>query len=72
MKEKKTLRSLRRELDLSQKELAEKAGTTDKSISLYENDINALRAASFETIEAIAHVLGVTVSDIFLGDTSIK
>lgn len=72
MKEKKTLRSLRREKDLTQKELAQRAGITDKSVYLYESDISALRAASFETIEAIAQVLGVTVSDIFLGDASIK
>lgn len=64
---KKTLRQIRREKDLTQVELARLSGLTDKSISLYENDINLLRGASYGNLEKIAQALGVKVHDIFLG-----
>lgn len=64
---KKTLRQIRREKDITQVELARLSGLTPKSISLYENDINLLRGASYSNLEKIAHALGVKVHDIFLG-----
>lgn len=64
---KKTLRQIRREKDITQVELARLSGLTPKSISLYENDINSLRGASYGNLEKIAHALGVKVHDIFLG-----
>lgn len=64
---KKTLRQIRREKDITQVELARLSGLTPKSISLYENDINLLRGASYGNLEKIAQALGVKVHDIFLG-----
>ncbi|WP_409229461.1 helix-turn-helix domain-containing protein [Gudongella sp. SC589] len=64
---KKTLRQIRREKDFTQKQLSQLTGLTERIISIYENDINALRAASFYNLEKLAIALGVTVDDIFLG-----
>lgn len=64
---KKTLRQIRREKDITQEELAKITGITDRSISLYENDIEALKSASYKTIEKLAIALDVKISDIYLG-----
>lgn len=64
---KKTLRQIRREKDITQEKLAELTGLSNRIISLYENDIEALRGASYGNIEKIAIALGVKVADIFLG-----
>ena len=64
---KKTLRQIRREKDITQEKLAELTGLSNRIISLYENDIEVLRRASYGNIEKIAMVLDVKVADIFLG-----
>ena len=63
----KTLRQIRREKDITQEELSTLSGITSRSITTYENDINALRSASYENLEKLATALGVKVDDIFLG-----
>lgn len=64
---KKTLRQIRREKDVTQEELSTMTGITTRSITAYENDVQALRNASYEYLEKIAKALGVEVDDIFLG-----
>jgi len=64
---KKTLRQIRREKDITQEELSQMTGLSHRTISLYENDIEILRGASYYNLEKIAAALGVKVSDIFLG-----
>lgn len=64
---KEKLKVLRAKADLTQQELADKAGISSKSLGLYEADVNNLRKAEYRTIENIANALGVTVNDIFLG-----
>lgn len=61
------LRVLRARAEMTQQQLAEKAGISSKSIGLYESDVNKLRKADYETIEKLAKALNVTVNDIFLG-----
>lgn len=64
---KKKLRQIRREKDMTQEELSRITGITTRSITNYENDIDALRNASFDYLEKIAKALDVKVDDIFLG-----
>lgn len=64
---KKTLRQIRREKDVTQEWLSQQTGLSSRIISLYENDINMLRGASFYNLEKIANALNVKVDDIFLG-----
>lgn len=64
---KKTLRQIRRERDITQEELSKKTGLSDRIISLYENDIEALRGASYYNLEKIANALDVEIADIYLG-----
>lgn len=64
---KKTLRQIRRERDITQEELSKKTGLSDRIISLYENDIEVLRGASYYNLEKIADALDVKVADIYLG-----
>lgn len=63
---------LRREKRMTQKELAEKTGITERTIINYENSIEALRNAKYATVEKIANALGVTVDNIFLSSDSEK
>ncbi|MBS6191984.1 MAG: helix-turn-helix transcriptional regulator [Enterococcus hirae] len=63
---------LRREKRMTQKELAEKTGITERTIINYENSIEALRNAKYATVEKIANALGVTVDNIFLSSYSEK
>lgn len=64
---KEKLRVLRVKANMTQAELAEKVGSTSRSIGLYEADVNNLRKAEYRTIEKIAAALDVTVNNIFLG-----
>ena len=64
---KKTLRQIRRERDITQEELSKKTGLSDRIISLYENDIEVLRGASYYNLEKIADALDVKIADIYLG-----
>lgn len=60
--------NLRKELNLSQKELAEKTGITEASLSRYENN---LREPKAEIIAKISEVLGCS-TDYLLGRTDNK
>lgn len=64
---KEKLKVLRVKADLTQEELAQKAGLTTRSIGFYEADVNNLRKAKYPTLENLAKALGVSVDDIFLG-----
>ena len=64
---KKTLRQIRREKDMTQEELSKETGITTRSITMYENDVSALRSASYRNLEKISKALGVQMNDIFLG-----
>lgn len=64
---KEKLKVLRARLDMSQEDLAKKAGLSTRSIGLYEADVRNLRNAKYPTLENIAKALGVSVDDIFLG-----
>lgn len=72
VKEKMTLRQWRVMRGISIKQLASDAGVTDRTIYNYEHDINNLRNASYEVLEALAGALSVSVNDIFLSPTSEK
>lgn len=65
--EKERLKILRVKADLTQEELAEKAGVTSRTINAYEVDVNNMRKARYETIEKIATALNTQVDNIFLG-----
>ncbi len=65
--DKERLKILRVKADLTQEELAEKAGVTSRTINAYEVDVNNIRKARYETLEKIANALGVQVDNIFLG-----
>ena len=56
------VRGLRTQMGLSQDELAFRCGLTTPMISYIEN---GTRNASFETLEKLAHGLGVTMSELF-------
>ncbi len=60
--------NLRKELNLSQKELAEKTGITEASLSRYENN---LREPKAEIIARISETLGCS-TDYLLGRTNDK
>lgn len=72
IKEKSTLYDLRRSKRMTQKELAEKAGLTERTIITYEMDIKKLRKAKYEVVEILAETLGVSIDQIFLSDNSEK
>ena len=61
----KRISNIRKELNLNQKELAEKCGITEATLSRYEND---LREPKSEAIVKIANALNVT-TDYLLGRT---
>lgn len=67
---KSTLYDLRRSKRMTQKELAEKTGLTERTIITYEADQEKFRKAKYETVENIANTLGVSVDQIFLSNTS--
>lgn len=66
-----TLKQLRVLNDMSREELARTAQMHYNTILNYENSIEALRKASYETIETLASALKVSVDDIFLGNISV-
>lgn len=65
-----TLKTLRRFRGKTQDELAKEIGITSRTIMNYEDDVNNLRKASYETVERLANALQVSVDDIFLDDVS--
>ena len=58
----KRVRKIRRNLDITQEQLAEAVGITSESISNIER---GKTAPSFETLEKIAEVLQVQVKELF-------
>ena len=58
----KRVRLLRRQADLSQEALAERAGISVDFLSLIERGVNA---PSFKTLERLAEALGVDERDLF-------
>lgn len=71
MKKKATLTQLRELRNMTQEELAFKAGITSRTLISYENDVMKLRKASYERLKRIADALDVSVDDIFLDDISV-
>ena len=67
---KSTLYDLRRSRRMTQKELAEQTGLTERTTITYEMDIKKFRKAKYETVENIAKILGVSIDQIFLSDVS--
>lgn len=70
--ERLSIRQLRGLRLMTQEELNKATGISTRTIGSYEDDVNKLRKASYETIEKLATALGVTVDDIFLDQTSEK
>lgn len=62
-----SLKQLRGLSGMSQKELADKIGVTERTIGNYENVDGKLADAPYSRIKAIAAALDVSVDDIFLG-----
>lgn len=60
-----TLKTLRRFRGMTQEELAKATGITSRTIMSYENDVEKLRKASYDTIDKLANALSVSVDDIF-------
>ncbi len=67
-----TLKQWRNLRDLSQKELANEANVTERSIANYEKDVKNLQNAKYATVKRFADALDVKVDNIFLSDTSEK
>lgn len=65
-----TIKQLRALKEMSREELAQKTNMHYNTILNYENNIESLRKASYETIESLADALSVTVDDIFLKNNS--
>lgn len=65
-----TIKQLRALKEMSREELAQKTNMHYNTILNYENNIDSLRKASYETIESLAQALSVTVDDIFLKKNS--
>lgn len=72
MTEKFTLKQIRNVKGVTQKQLAEVVGITERTVNNYENNVNALQNADYIIIYRIAKALDVRVSDIFLGTDSEK
>jgi len=58
----KRLRQIRRQMDLTQEQLAEKVGLSVEFISNIERGINS---PSFKTLENLERELGISVSEMF-------
>jgi len=58
----KRLRQIRRQMDLTQEQLAEKVGLSVEFISNIERGINS---PSFKTLENLERALGISVSEMF-------
>lgn len=69
-KEKASIYDLRRKKRMTQRELAMRAGVTERMIVIYESDINKLRNASYKNVKNIASALDVSINEIFLPNDS--
>ncbi|AYC29675.1 helix-turn-helix transcriptional regulator [Paenisporosarcina cavernae] len=67
LKQKEKVNVLRARLNITQVELAKKAGISARSIHLFEKDVAYLRKAKYETLQKLASALESEVDDIFLG-----
>ncbi len=72
IKEKSTMYDLRRAKRMTQKNLADRTGITERTIVTYEMDVRNLRKASYENVEKIADALDVSIDQIFLSSDSEK
>ena len=63
------LSELRREKGMTQLDLAEKMGVTDKAVSKWERDLSF---PDVQTIPRLAEIFGVTVDELMQGKTDIK
>lgn len=70
--EKHTLKQWRLLRGLTQKELAASIGITDKTLSLYEHDIEAFRKIPYERLRLLTNILEISLNDIFLDSISEK
>lgn len=70
--ERLSIRQLRGLRLMTQSDLSVATGISARTIGSYEDDVNKLRKASYETIETLANALGVSVDDIFLDQASEK
>lgn len=69
-KPKYTLREWRSLKMMSRRQLSEITGISERTILNYESDVEMLRSASYDNIEAIAHALQISIDDIFLTSNS--
>lgn len=67
MVEKFTLKQIRNIKGLTQSELADRAGVTERTIVNYEKDVKYLQKADYIVVYRIAKALDVSTADIFLG-----
>lgn len=72
MTEKYTLKQIRNIKGLTQRQLAEAVGITERTINSYENNVKALQNADYIVVYNIAKALDVNTTDIFLGTDSEK
>lgn len=61
----KTIAALRREKNMTQAELAERMGVTDKAVSKWERDLSYPDVAS---LPRLAEILGVTLDELMLAN----
>lgn len=67
-KNKYTLAQLRRLKGLSQKELGETIGVSERTITSYESDVELFKKIQHWRLTEIARVLEVEISDIYIGE----
>lgn len=72
MTEKFTLKQIRNIKGLTQKQLSDLCGVSERTIIAYESDVRSLQKADYIVIYKIACALGVKTDDIFLGTDSEK
>ena len=61
----KTIASLRKEKNMTQSELAEQMGVTDKAVSKWERDLSCPDVAS---LPRLAEILGVTIDELMFAN----
>ncbi|MFB5068318.1 MAG: helix-turn-helix transcriptional regulator [Aerococcus sanguinicola] len=70
--EKYTLAQWRKLRGMSQEELAFRVGVTARTIANYEKDVTNFGKASYDTVQKLADVLDIKLSQFFLENTSEK
>ena len=69
---KQALFDIRMQKRLTQKDLAQASGLSERTINTYESDIDNLRNARYKNVEKVANALGVSVDEFFLSTVSEK